>query len=93
VYQYAFRQSGGIGDLKVDDLVVGTSFSDVVLPVSSESLSYAHSGANLVLTWSEPLLTLESATNVAGPYLPVAGASSPYTNAISGDQLYFRLRY
>ncbi|PYJ00606.1 MAG: hypothetical protein DME25_20285, partial [Verrucomicrobia bacterium] len=28
---YAFRQSGGIGALAVDDLKIGTAFSDVVL--------------------------------------------------------------
>jgi hypothetical protein len=34
----------------------------------------------IVLTWTGhyPLL---AATNVAGPYLPVAGATSPYTNS------------
>ena len=31
VWTYAFRQSGGIGALAVDDLKIGTAFSDVVL--------------------------------------------------------------
>ena len=37
-------------------------------------------GNQLVLTYTGTLL---SSTNVAGPYLPVAGATSPYTNLIN----------
>src|SRR5205823_11901360 len=46
------------------------------------ALSFTHLGSNLVLTWTGawPLL---SATNVTGPYAPVAGATSPYTNGTS----------
>jgi hypothetical protein len=38
-------------------------------------------GPQFVLTWSGG--TLLSATNVAGPFLPVAGATSPYTNILN----------
>jgi hypothetical protein len=45
-------------------------------------LSPQTAGTNLVLNWSYAgAVTLQSATNVAGPWAPVAGAS-PYTNAI-----------
>ncbi len=48
------------------------------------------SGNQLVLTWGYGRLL--SATNVAGPYLPVAGATSPYTNIISAAPMkFFRL--
>jgi hypothetical protein len=47
-------------------------------------------GKQLVLTWSSG--TLLSATNVAGPYLPVAGATSPYTNNVTAaPQMFFKL--
>jgi hypothetical protein len=39
------------------------------------------SGSQLVLTW--PYGMLLQATNVAGPWTPVAGAVSPYTNLIN----------
>jgi hypothetical protein len=51
-------------------------------------MNAAWSGSNIVITWGTG--TLQSATNVAGPYTDVAGATSPYTNSISGAQLYFR---
>jgi hypothetical protein len=38
-------------------------------------------GKQFVLTWSSG--TLRSATNVAGPWTPVAGATSPYTNLLN----------
>jgi hypothetical protein len=48
-------------------------------------------GNQLVLTWSNG--TLLSSTNVAGPYLPVAGATSPYTNLINltTPDMFFKL--
>ena len=55
------------------------------------ALSFNRLGSNIVLTWTGgyPLL---SSTNVAGPYAPVPGASSPYTNATgSPKQQYFGL--
>lgn len=45
----------------------------------------------VVLTWTDPVFSLQSATNVTGPYTTVTGVTSPYSNTISGAQLYFRL--
>jgi Immunoglobulin I-set domain len=56
------------------------------------SLSFRHDGDNGILDWAGQF-RLQSATNVAGPYLDVFGAS-PYTNSLStGAQMFFRLRY
>jgi hypothetical protein len=93
LYQYAFRQAGGIGDLVLDNLVVGTSFSDIAVAVSPEALEYEIIGSDLILSWTSPLLVLQSAAQVNGPYFDVPVASSPYTNALSGDQKFFRLKY
>ena len=49
-------------------------------------------GNAMVLSWPGGGYELLTATNVSGPYLPVAGATSPMTNALSGSQGYFRLR-
>ena len=47
---------------------------------------------HLVLTWPAGW-TLQSATNVPGPYFDVSGATSPYTNDMRlAPQLFFRLR-
>jgi hypothetical protein len=45
---------------------------------------------NLVIEWGSG--TLQSATNVMGPYQDVGGASSPYNAAFSGPQKFFRIR-
>ena len=49
VWTYAFRQSGGIGSLVVDDLKIGTAFLDVVTP--KPSLSISHGGNDIQITW------------------------------------------
>ena len=45
----------------------------------------------LVIQWGNGA-TLQTGTNVAGPYQDVVGATSPYTNLFTGPQRYFRLR-
>jgi len=43
------------------------------------------------ISWA-PGMTLQSSTNVNGPYFDVSGATSPYTPTFSGPQKFFRLR-
>jgi hypothetical protein len=50
------------------------------------------SSRSVVLTWTDPTFSLQSATNVAGPFSNVTGATSPYTNSPTGSQLFFRLK-
>jgi hypothetical protein len=50
-------------------------------------------GGNLVLSWNNPLLALQSASTLTGTFSDVANASSPYTNSLAADQQYFRLKY
>lgn len=47
-------------------------------------------GNNVVLTW--PVGTLQAAPFVTGTYTNVPAASSPFTNAVSGSAIYFRLQ-
>ena len=50
-----------------------------------------HSGSNVVLNWGTPLsFVLQSTTAVNGIYTNVPNASSPYTNTITGTNLFFR---
>ncbi|MDB6125268.1 MAG: hypothetical protein JWQ71_4261 [Pedosphaera sp.] len=93
---YAMRQSSGIGTNLVDNLKIGTSFSDVATIVAAPApipLNLQYTGASVILTWTNPSFHLQSATTVAGPYTDVSGATSPYTNSVSGSELYFRLKY
>ena len=63
-----------------------------VVPTQSAFLSLARVGQQLVLTWPGAL-TLQSATNVSGPYTDVTGVSSPFTNPVSTlPKQFFRLR-
>ena len=62
-----------------------------VLPRASASVSMTHSPSSLVLNWPAGW-TLQSATNVTGPYMDVSGATSPYTNQFGTSRRFFRLR-
>jgi hypothetical protein len=98
IWSFALRQdgsSGGIGVLYLDDLKIGTSFSDVFTSVTPPPipLSIERIGNNIVLSWSNPAFALQAAPEVTGVYTNVPGATSPFTNSISGSQLYFRLKY
>lgn len=51
-----------------------------------------HSASNaVVLNWTNASFILQSATSVSGIFANVPGATSPYTNIISGTQEFFRL--
>lgn len=52
VYTYAFREAGAIGEMFVDRLRVGTSFSDVVETTApAPSLTITAVGNNVTLSW------------------------------------------
>jgi uncharacterized delta-60 repeat protein len=48
--------------------------------------------SNVVLHWTDPTLTLQSALAVEGPFNPMPEASSPYTNSTLHHRMFFRLR-
>ncbi len=47
-------------------------------------------GNKVVVSW--PVGTLQSSANVATGYADVVGATSPFTNTVSGAQLYYRVK-
>jgi hypothetical protein len=60
--------------------------------VAGPSVALTKQGNNLVLSWPSGW-SLQSATNVAGPFFDVLGATSPYTNNVTLEpQRFFRLR-
>jgi hypothetical protein len=48
-------------------------------------------GGNLVLTWTDSTFSLQAAPTVTGAYTNVPNATSPFTNAVSASQQFFRL--
>jgi hypothetical protein len=59
--------------------------------VITQPVAFSRQGNNMILSWPSGW-SLQSATNVAGPYSPVSGATSPYTNDMTHDpQRFFRL--
>lgn len=65
----------------------GTIFKiDPSIPMSARLISNA-----LVISWTNATFTLQSAPSLSGVYTNVPGATSPYTNATTGPQKFFRL--
>jgi hypothetical protein len=59
--------------------------------VPQNLLTFSRSGNTLTLTWG-PGWTLQSSTNVAGPYQDVQEAASPYPASMANPSQFFRLR-
>jgi hypothetical protein len=64
------------------------SYSTVVS--SAVTITYQISGGNLVLTWSQG--TLQSASQVTGPYTDITSATSPYTVPRTAAQQFYRVK-
>jgi uncharacterized repeat protein (TIGR03803 family) len=68
-------------------LGLGTVFKlDLSIPLAIQP-----SGSAVVLSWTDPAFTLQAAPAPAGTFSNIPGAISPYTNAISSPQQFFRL--
>jgi hypothetical protein len=95
IASYGFRQDTDIGaTILVDDLRVGFSFA-AVLPGSSPAgipLSLQRRSNSVVLSWTDSSFVLQSAPVPTGVFTNVPGASSPYTNPITGKANFFRLK-
>ena len=91
----SLRETTGIGNLAIGSLRVGTKFTDVITPSAPipETLQVTRIGGNIVLSWNNPAFFLATAPTLNGTFNKINGATSPYTNAISGSQSYFRLTY
>lgn len=62
----------------------------MITEVTPVTVTLRTAGANLILTW--PLGTLLQATNVAGPYLPVSGAVSPWPITPSSARMFYKVQ-
>jgi hypothetical protein len=60
--------------------------------LATATIAFSHQANNIVLNWPQGW-TLQTATNVGGPYSDVLSATSPFTNDTTLDpQQFFRLR-
>ncbi len=57
------------------------------------SLIIQKASNHVVVGWTNGEFSLQSARFVSGPYTNVSGATSPYTNSITGTQQYFLLKH
>ena len=64
----------------------GTQTPEATLPFTMTQV-----GAAKQLNWT--IGALQSSTNVAGPYLPVPGATSPFTMPTTGPRQFYRIKY
>ena len=58
---------------------------------SAAGTVYTFTSSGTQLTWN--MGTLVSSTNVAGPYTPVSGATSPYTMPLTGASQFYRIQH
>jgi len=72
-----------------DDDYVTIKYAAIVLPIP---LDFQTLNDQLVLSWTNPVFSLQSAPIINGNYTNIPGATSPYTNSITGSQRYFRLK-
>ncbi len=91
---YAYRVTGAMYGINTNFSVAVTRFADIQTtpPPAPIPLTNSLSGSSLTFTWADPSFYLQNATNVAGPYTAIPGASSGFmTNTTSGPTMFFRL--
>lgn len=59
--------------------------------LNAVSLTITKSGKNVIINWPAGTGTLQESANVSGPYVNMSSATPPYTTAISGSQMFYRL--
>ena len=92
---FAYTVSGVLysANSTVTNTIVVTRFSDVVTnAITPIPLTAVFSGGNVTFTWSDASFSLQSATNLPGPFSTIIGATSGFTtNTASQPEMFFRL--
>ena len=88
IYQYALRESNNDeGKVNVSSLRVGLDFGSVV-----DILNIQDIGNNAVVTWENPIFTLQGSTVASGPYTNIVGAVSGYSTPLpASGSMFYRL--
>jgi hypothetical protein len=86
--QFELRESGANGgSINVSKVRVGKTFDSVFPSPQIQTI-----GGQTVVTWSDPTVTLQSATAVLGPYTDLIGVTSPYTNSSPSATVFYRFK-
>jgi hypothetical protein len=85
---YGLTPSYSVAVTKFSD--INTNTAVIVTPIA---LTESSSSSNLVVSWSDPTFTLQSSSNALSGYTNVPSATSPYTNSIGTNTLFFRLKH
>jgi hypothetical protein len=73
--------------------LITISVTNVPPPISIP-VSATVSGQKIILSWSNPVFSLQFSTNVVGPYATIGGATSPFTNLMTTNAAgFYRLKY
>jgi len=100
VFTYAFRQSGGIGAMAIDDVKIGTSFADVASGIPPR-LAIAQIGSMVEVSWTTNSVdfVLQTSTDATSPGLwqnvalpPIAGERYLLSIPNPTGNLFYRLR-
>jgi len=100
IYSYAFRENTGIGTLTLDDLKIGSLFSEVNIGVPPR-LTAARSGSDVVVTWTtnfgdvfdlQQKTDLNTSTWSAGPATSIVESNYSATILNASGKTFFRLR-
>ncbi len=75
----------GIQGISLGD---GSIFKMILNP----NLNLSLTSKNAILTWSDPSYSLYTAPTLTNGFTQISGATSPYTNGITGRQKYFKLQ-
>ncbi|HET7625906.1 MAG TPA: hypothetical protein VFM25_11645 [Verrucomicrobiae bacterium] len=79
---------GTSGKIRIDDFEASAETAPPVVPVV---LNIQAVEGNAILSWTDPSFSLQSASAINGIFTNIPGATSPYTNSITGAEMYFRL--
>jgi hypothetical protein len=70
----------------------GVDYATVKYSLIPPPIHFQRVSSQFVLSWTTPAFSLQSAPAVTGIFTNIPGATSPYTNLITGQQRYFRLK-
>jgi len=86
--QITFDNPGGLPPGTYPARILNTG---EIVPVARPTLSFSRSAHGMVISWSGNY-QLVTSTNVAGAYVPITGATSPYTVSFTDPRRFFQLR-
>jgi len=80
---------GGVGNPGYATIKYSSSVAQGPSPIY---LDFQSLNSQLVLSWTNPIFSLQTAPTLSDTFTNITGAASPYTNSITGNQQFFRLK-